>query len=50
MTLTQLAHAIAGNHAREAVPTPESLLDRAWRGLTGALRQPAGGSRANAQR
>lgn len=39
MTLTQLAHDIARGRARE-MPTPrESLLDRAWRGLTGALHQ-----------
>jgi hypothetical protein len=39
MTLAQLAHDIARGRARE-MPTPrESLLDRAWHGLTGALRQ-----------
>jgi len=39
-TLAQLARAIALGHAREAPPRHDSLLDRAWAGLTGALRQP----------
>lgn len=39
MTLAQLAHDIARGRAREMPPSRESLLDRAWHGLTGALRQ-----------
>jgi hypothetical protein len=39
MTLAQLAHEIARGRAREMPAARESLLDRAWHGLTGALRQ-----------
>ncbi|GAA0251232.1 hypothetical protein GCM10009126_15810 [Rhodanobacter caeni] len=39
MTLAQLAHEIASGRAREMPASRESLLDRAWHGLTGALRQ-----------
>jgi hypothetical protein len=49
MTLAQLAHDIARGRARE-MPTPrESLLDRAWHGLTGALRQSTNPPSAAAQ-
>jgi hypothetical protein len=41
MTLAQLARDMANGRAREVPPQRESLLDRAWRGLTGSLRQPA---------
>ena len=43
MTLAQLAHEMAAGHAREAPVLPDSLLDRAWRSLTGSLqvRRPA---------
>jgi hypothetical protein len=40
-TLAQLAHEIASGRVREAPSLRESLLDRAWRGLTGNLRLPA---------
>ena len=39
MTLAQLAHEIASGRVREVQPQRGSLLDRAWRSLTGALRQ-----------
>ena len=37
MTLAQLANEMASDRAREAPARPDSLLDRAWRGLTGSL-------------
>lgn len=41
MTLPQLAHEIARGRAREIKDVKETLLDRAWRSLTGSLlRQP----------
>jgi hypothetical protein len=40
MTLAQLAHEIAAGRASEVQLQRESLLDRAWRGLTRSLRQP----------
>lgn len=48
MTMTRLAHEIASGRVREVAAAPESLLDRAWRGLTGVLRQPAPTLRTNA--
>ncbi|WP_449427448.1 DUF1631 family protein [Rhodanobacter umsongensis] len=42
MSLTELAHQIAIGHACEVPVQRESLLDRAWRSLTGNLRQSAG--------
>ena len=41
MTMTQLAHEVASGRACEVPAEPESLLDRAWRSLTGNLRQSA---------
>jgi hypothetical protein len=41
MSMAQLAHEVANGRAREAATEPESLLDRAWRSLTGNLRQSA---------
>jgi hypothetical protein len=38
-TLLELAQDLAHGRAREAPPERGSLLDRAWRSLTGALRQ-----------
>jgi hypothetical protein len=38
MTLAQLAHEIASGRVCEVPAQPESLLDRAWRSLTGSLR------------
>lgn len=49
MTLTQLAHDIARGRVHEVAAPPKGLLDRAWSGLTGALRQPAASVRAAAQ-
>lgn len=41
MTLPQLAHEMVAGRAREAQDVKESLIDRAWRTLTGSLlRQP----------
>ncbi len=40
MTLMQLAHEVASGRACEVPAQSESLLDRAWRSLTGSLRQP----------
>jgi hypothetical protein len=48
VTLEQLAHEIASGRANEVQAQRDSLLDRAWRGLTGSLRQPAG-SRSHGQ-
>ena len=39
MTMAQLAHEVASGRVREAPTEHESLLDRAWRSLTGNLRQ-----------
>jgi hypothetical protein len=41
MTLTQLAHEIAAGRVCEVPEQRESMLDRAWRSLTGNLRQSA---------
>jgi hypothetical protein len=41
MTLLQLAQEVASGRVCEVPAQPESLLDRAWRSLTGSLRQPA---------
>ncbi|WP_108471987.1 DUF1631 family protein [Rhodanobacter thiooxydans] len=41
MSLAQLAHEIASGRVCEVPAQPESLLDRAWRSLTGNLRQAA---------
>ena len=38
-TLTHLAREIASGRVHEVQPQRDSLLDRAWRGLTGVLRQ-----------
>lgn len=43
MTLPQLAHEIIKGRARELAEVKESLLDRAWRSLTGNLLRPAAG-------
>ena len=45
MNLTQLAHEIASGRVCEMPTQRETLLDRAWRGLTGNLRQSAGTQR-----
>ncbi|OOG59601.1 DUF1631 family protein [Rhodanobacter sp. C03] len=42
MSITQLAHEIAAGRVCEVVEQRESMLDRAWRSLTGTLRQGAG--------
>ena len=39
MTLAQLAHEVASGRVCEVPTESESLLDRAWRSLTGSLRQ-----------
>ena len=49
MTLTQLAREIAAGRVCEVPTQRESLLDRAWRGLTGSLRQPAAARRTTLQ-
>ena len=41
MTMSQLAHEVASGRACEVPTERESLLDRAWRSLTGNLRQSA---------
>ena len=41
MTLVQLAQEVASGRVCEVPAQAESLLDRAWRSLTGSLRQPA---------
>lgn len=41
MTIAQLAREIASGRVHEVQPLRESLLDRAWRSLTGVLRQAA---------
>ena len=40
MTLAQLAREVASGRVCEVPTQPEGLLDRAWRSLTGSLRQP----------
>jgi len=45
MTMAQLAREVARGRACEVPAEPESLLDRAWRGLTGNLRQAAASGR-----
>jgi len=45
MNLTQLAQEIASGRACEMPTQRESLLDRAWRSLTGSLRQSASAQR-----
>ncbi|HZX72299.1 MAG TPA: DUF1631 family protein, partial [Rhodanobacter sp.] len=49
MTMAQLAHEVARGRACEVPAEPDSLLDRAWRSLTGSLRQTAAGARHNPQ-
>jgi Protein of unknown function (DUF1631) len=49
MNLMQLAQEIASGRVCEVPTQRESLLDRAWRGLTGNLRQPAGAPRPTPQ-
>ncbi len=46
MTMAQLAHEVARGRVCEVPAEPESLLDRAWRGLTGSLRQAAASGRS----
>ncbi|MEO9216804.1 MAG: DUF1631 family protein [Rhodanobacter sp.] len=46
MTLTQLAHEVASGRVSEVVEQRESLLDRAWRSLTGSLQKPVGSKRS----
>jgi hypothetical protein len=46
MTLTQLAHEVASGRACEVVEQRESLLDRAWRSLTGSLQKSVGAKRS----
>jgi hypothetical protein len=49
MTLTQLAREVANGRVCEVPTQRESMLDRAWRSLTGSLRQATGARRANPQ-
>jgi hypothetical protein len=49
MNLLQLAQEIASGHVCEMPTQRESLLDRAWRGLTGNLRQPVVAQRPTPQ-
>jgi hypothetical protein len=42
MTMAQLAHEIAGGRVNEVQVQRDTLLDRAWRSLTGSLRQATG--------
>lgn len=46
MSMAQLAQEIAAGRVCEVPEQPESLLDRAWRGLTGSLRQGTSPRRA----
>jgi hypothetical protein len=46
MSLAQLAHEIASGRVCEVPAEPETLLDRAWRSLTGSLRLPTDGRRS----
>lgn len=41
MSLAQLAHAVAGEQAREMPRHSDTMLDRAWKNLTRSLRQSA---------
>ena len=47
--LAQLAHEIATGRVCEVPEQRESMLDRAWRSLTGSLRQSAGVGRSDPQ-
>ena len=47
MTLAELAHEIAAGRVCEMPAQNESLLDRAWRNLTGRLRLPLGAARSS---
>jgi hypothetical protein len=49
MSLTQLAHEVASGRVCEVPTQRESMLDRAWRSLTGSLRAPAGARRPTPQ-
>ena len=49
MTLAQLAQEVASGRACEVPTQREGLLDRAWRNLTGSLRQGIGARRAGSQ-
>lgn len=49
MTLAQLAQEVASGRACEVPTQREGLLDRAWRNLTGSLRQGIGARRASSQ-
>ncbi len=49
ITLAQLAHEIANGRVHEVKPATDSLLDRAWRGLTGVLRQDSPPASASAE-
>jgi Protein of unknown function (DUF1631) len=49
MNLMQLAQEIASGRVCEVPTQQESLLDRAWRSLTGNLRQPSGAKRTTPQ-
>ncbi|GGY27960.1 hypothetical protein GCM10008098_21300 [Rhodanobacter panaciterrae] len=46
VSLSQLAHEVASGRVSEVVDQRESMLDRAWRSLTGSLRQPAAAKRS----
>ncbi len=46
MSMAQLAHEVASGRVCEVPEQRESMLDRAWRSLTGSLRQ-SGGARRN---
>jgi hypothetical protein len=41
MNVAQLAHEIVAGRVNEVPTQREGMLDRAWRSLTGNLRQPA---------
>ena len=49
MTLAQLAQEVASGRACEVPTQREGLLDRAWRNLTGSLRQGLGARRPSSQ-
>jgi len=49
MTMVQLAHEIASGRVCEVTTERESLLDRAWRNLTGKLRQKANAAHPDPQ-
>jgi hypothetical protein len=46
VTLSQLAHEVASGRVSEVVEQRESLLDRAWRSLTGSLQKSVGAKRS----